>query len=182
MYVNLEDGDVVAEFRRRLIHIVGFRYRLDAAAAEDVVQSGLTAYLQVRDRYPPTEDHLRILHGIVRNKALEYLDRCRREKEGLGRLLGQPDLARDHPTLDPDGAGASPSALHDLLRREDGRQILEALAHLKPQSRALLLRLAKVGRPQLVAETGLNPNTLDTQLRKCRLELRALLRQRGLLM
>jgi RNA polymerase sigma factor (sigma-70 family) len=179
MSSRLGDETRLAELRSRLIVIAMRSYRLRHAEAEDVAQSALATDLEVNGRYGPEENHLGILHGIFRNKCLEYLDRNRRERQGLGRLVTQPDAARDRPWLVPEGQGA-PGAMEELLRREEGRLILDALAHLRPETLALFRRLARLGRRALIAELGANKNTVDSRLHAGRRELKALLQARGI--
>jgi DNA-directed RNA polymerase specialized sigma24 family protein len=169
----------LSRLRAKLVHLA-MRRGLRAADAEDVAQSSLAAYLEVRGRYDRDQNHAAILFGILQNKCLEFFDRARREKEALARCASIPDVAREHPLIVLDGkTGASAGALEEILSREAGQQILEALAKLPEAMRQTILRLAEVGRAGVVARSGENKNTVDTRIHVARQRFRKLLVQRG---
>jgi DNA-directed RNA polymerase specialized sigma24 family protein len=95
--------------------------------------------------------------------------------------VSDPDAVRANPRIEPDGRGASQSTVEEVLRREDARQILSALAKLRPEAREMFRLLAEedLGRKGLLEHYDLNKNTLDTRLHAFRKELRKLLADRG---
>jgi RNA polymerase sigma factor (sigma-70 family) len=176
----LEVGET-GRFQAGLIYLAKRQYRLPRDVAEDLVQAALVTYLEVRHRYPRSEEHLRILVGIFRNKCREHIGRSVRAARGLDALKsnalgggGAQSAARMEPTLE-DGV------LHELVSREDGRLILQALARLRPQAREMFRLITEEGldRKQLMTRFGLNANTLDSRLHTYRRELRGILDRQG---
>lgn len=178
----LEDPGAIERLRGRLVQIAWFRYRIPESDAADVTQTAFLAYLEVRRRYPVAAEHGAILVGIFRKKCLEHIARSVREKRRLKRYCESPDAARQNPWIRPLHAARSPSVLDELAVRETGRQILEAIAGLRPGPRRIASLIAHEGyaRQDLLSHFGLNANTLDSRLRSCRLQLRGLLRRSGI--
>src|SRR5262245_43770469 len=100
----LETAQAVG-LRRTLLYLAKRRFRFSRDVSQDLVQSSIVTYLEVRDRYPRSEEHLRILVGIFRNKCREQVGRSVRAAKGLGALrsvaeTGSSDVAsaRREPT------------------------------------------------------------------------------------
>ncbi len=72
--------------------------------------------------------------------------------------------------------------IEQVIRREDGNKITDAIRELKPQARELfeLLLEEDVGRRGLMERFRVRPNTIDSRLRSARLELRELLKAKGI--
>ncbi len=175
------EPETMERISAKLLQVAWFRYRIPREQAEDVLQTAFAAFLSVRHRYEVEEEHPAILVGIFRKKCLEHIDRSVREKTKLRRYCNAADSARENPWIRRDRPAEAPSVIDELVRREDGRQILEAIAELRPTSRklfALILRRG-LGRKELIDELGINKNTLDSRLHVGRRELRGLLRRRG---
>jgi RNA polymerase sigma factor (sigma-70 family) len=178
MLEELGDDSGLLSLRMRLVYLA-VRRGLRAADAEDVVQNTLAAYLEVRDRYGEEENHAAILHGILHNKCLEFFDRHRREKQGLARCASRPDAVRANPMLSPEGMGASPATLEEVIHREQGERILAALSDLPAGMREIIHQLAEIGRKGVVAVSGENKNTVDTRIHAARQKLKTLLARHG---
>jgi DNA-directed RNA polymerase specialized sigma24 family protein len=159
------------------------RYRIPIGEAEDIAQTAVTTYCEVRERYADEENQFGILYGIFRKKCLEFIDRSVRELRRLRECCRTPDAARVNPRLDPEGHGSTRPVLEDLIKREDVAIILAALDELRPEAAEMLrLLLAEdVGRQGLLERYDINPNTLDWRLHTYRNEFRKLLRRKGVL-
>lgn len=177
----LEDPASIERLRGRLVQIAWFRYRIPEAEAADVTQTAFASYLEVRHRYPVPGEHGAILVGIFRKKCLEHIARSVREQRRLKRYCESPDAARQNPWIRPVRAAQAPSVLDELTTRETGRQILDAIARLRPGPRRIASLIAYEGcaRQDLLQRFDLNPNTLDSRLHTCRTQLRGLLRKAG---
>jgi DNA-directed RNA polymerase specialized sigma24 family protein len=97
-------------------------------------------------------------------------------------MCERPDVARENPWIRPSRPAQAPSVIESLIRDEERRHILAAVAALRPTSRQLASLITDDGltRGDLLALTRLNHNTLDSRLHVCRLELRERLRERSL--
>ncbi len=169
------------ELRSRLLYFAGRWYGMANDVAEDIAQDALLTFIQVRDRYPDPAEHRAILVGIFRNKCREYIAKDVRAVRGLKALrsateAGDPKVA-SKPTL----ASRDDGILHDLVHRENGGIILEALSSLRPKAREMFRLILEEGcsRAELVERMGLNRNTLDSRLHAYRAELRDILARRG---
>jgi RNA polymerase sigma factor (sigma-70 family) len=165
-----------------LVRHAWFRYRIGATDAEDLVQAALATYLEAGERFSEVPNHNALLFGIFRNKCLEHIERSVREKRRLRRMCEKADVARDNPWIRPSKPGQAPSVLESLIHDEDRRDMADAVASLRPASQRLLLLITDRGmtRREIILETGINRNTLDSRLHVCRNELRERLRERSL--
>jgi RNA polymerase sigma factor (sigma-70 family) len=172
----------MAALTRSFVRHARFRYRIGPNDAEDLVQSSVATYLESGDRFSGVANHNALLFGIFRKKCLEHIDRSVRERRKLRRMCATPDAARENAWIRPSRAGESPGVLESLVRDEERRQILDAVAALRPTSQRLVTLMTDdgVSRQGLIELTGLNKNTLDSRLHVCRGELRNLLRERSL--
>jgi RNA polymerase sigma factor (sigma-70 family) len=177
---DLSHSRFVERLGTRLTRLAWFRFRIRQTEAEDIVQTALAAYCQVHGRYSSDIDHRAILVGIFRKKCLEHIDRSAREQRRFVRYCANQDAARENPWIRPDLPGQTPSVLEELVRADEKRQILDALAQLRPASRRLIELMVErnMGRRDLIDHLRLNKNTLDSRLHVCRLELRRLLARR----
>jgi RNA polymerase sigma factor (sigma-70 family) len=173
-------GADAARLRERLPYLAWRQYRIPQGTAEDLVQAAMVTYLQVRHRYPETEEHPRILVGIFRNKCREHIHaqiREERQRQLLAKLAEASEGRIAAVSTDVKGDGV----LEDLVRREDMGLIFEALSNLRPSAREMLRMIVEDGatRQDLIRHYGLNKNTLDSRLRAARQEVRAMLREKG---
>jgi RNA polymerase sigma factor (sigma-70 family) len=172
------EGTATGRLVSSLVYLARARFRIRAESSEDLVQSAILTFLEVRHRYPREDEHARILVGIFRNKCREHIERTVRSARGLEAVRAAADSKRgpsdSRATLD-DGV------LRDLVHREEGGRILEALAHLRPQAREMFRLITEEGltRRELMRRFGLNANTLDSRLHTYRRELREALAKRG---
>jgi RNA polymerase sigma factor (sigma-70 family) len=173
----LERGDT-ARLEASLLYLARRQFRISKEVAEDLVQAALLTYLEVKHRYPRTEEHYRILVGIFRNKCREHIGRSVRAARGLESLRA---AASAREPVAPQSATPGDGVLQDLVDREDGRRILEALGSLRPQAREMfrLITEEKLTRKELMRRFDLNPNTLDSRLHTYRREFRTLLSRQG---
>jgi RNA polymerase sigma factor (sigma-70 family) len=177
----LGQEEETAHFQTGLVYLARRQYRLSRDVAEELVQSALVTYLEVRHRYPRTEEHTRILVGIFRNKCREHIGRSVRtartldglRRAAVGQASGTPG-ARVEPMLET-------GVLGEIVNREEGRLILEALARLRPQAREMFRLITEEGlsRKELMDRFGLNANTLDSRLHAYRGEFRKILQGQG---
>jgi DNA-directed RNA polymerase specialized sigma24 family protein len=183
MITRLADRQGYQEILTRLTNLAWRRYRIPATEAEDVAQTAIATYCEVRARYENETNQVGILYGIFRKKCLEFIDRSVRELRRLRECCRTPDAARVNPRLDPEGHGSTRPVLEDLIKREDVAIILAALDELRPEAAEMLrLLLAEdVGRQGLLERYDINPNTLDWRLHTYRNEFRKLLRRKGVL-
>ncbi len=179
---ELSDSRAMAALAESLARHARYRYRIGATDAEDLFQSAVATYLEVHKRFAEGSSHSALLFGIFRKKCLEHIDRSVREKRRIQRMCDTSDVARENPWIRPSQAGEAPSVLATLVRDEERRHILEAVAALRPSSRKLVSMIVDDGasRQDLIGLTGLNRNTLDSRLHVCRNELRERLRERSL--
>ena len=181
MIRQLTDTETFGKIHEKLVFLAWHKYRIRRGDAEDIAQTAIATYCEVRERYEGEENQYGILLGIFNNKCLEFIDRSVREKRRLKSLCETADARRENPWLDPEGRGAPKGVLEDLIHREEGRLILAAMAELRPEAREMFQLLARkrLGRKGLLAHYGVNKNTLDSRLHVFRKELRAILREKG---
>lgn len=176
----LEKGET-ARLETSLVYLARHKYRIARDQAVDLVQSTLLTFLEVRHRYPKSEEHVRILVGIFRNKCREHIERSVRTTKGLASIRSTAENGiADVSSVRTESTGGG-GILDEIVRREDGRLILEALATLRPEAREMLRLIAEEGvsRKELMRRLGLNANTLDSRLHTYRKELKELLKRRG---
>jgi RNA polymerase sigma factor (sigma-70 family) len=175
------DGEETSRFQTGLVYLARRQFRLSRDIAEELVQSALVTYLEVRHRYPRTEEHLRILVGIFRNKCREHIGlsvRAARNLDGLRRATIDSAAGVTGKRAE---AMLEAGVLSEIVNREDGRLILEALARLRPQAREMFRLITEEGltRKALMQRFNLNANTLDSRLHAYRGELRKILQGQG---
>ncbi|MEN8150982.1 MAG: hypothetical protein ABFS86_14265 [Planctomycetota bacterium] len=171
------------QVRRKLAYLAWRKYRISAENAEDIVQTAVTTYYEVKSRYEGEENQYAILVGIFYKKCLEHIDASQRENRKIKKFRAKPEVQKENPFLQPERDREQKSVLGDLIGREDGSLILSALAGLKPESQELfrLMLEEDYDRKDMIRHFGVNKNTYDTRLRAARLELRASLEQKGVL-
>ncbi len=169
------------EVRRRLILIAGFKYRIRECDAEDIAQTALAAYCEHGHRYRNETNQMGILIGIFKKKCLEFIDQSIKTTHRLKRIAEESTKIDESP-FKPERGGTARPVIDQVIRREDGTRIVEALQELKPQARELfeLLIEEDVGRHGLMKRLKLKANTLDSRIRSARLELRGILKARGI--
>jgi len=181
MIHRLTDRRAFESVRQKLVYLAWRKYRISAEDADDIVQNAAATYCEVRDRYAGEENQYAILIGIFYKKCLEFIDQSQRESRQMQTFCSKADARRESPWLAPEDSREKKSVLGDLVRQEDGRLILSAMAGLRPESRELfrLMVEEEFERKEMIRHFGLNKNTYDTRLRTARLELRDALRQKG---
>ena len=175
---NDPDG---AEVQARLRYFVWRWYRLRGDPADDIVQAAVLTYCEVRERYGGSEDRPDILLGILRNKCREHIARKMRRARGRRRLEVAVRAGETNLPVMPEEPTQG-TVLDELIQREDGRSIIEALARVRPKARRMFHLLgAGATRKDLLRHYRVNKNTLDSRLHAYRGELRELLAERGVL-
>ena len=189
MIQQLADQQGFTKVVDKLVLMAWYRYRLPRNEAEDIAQTAVTTYLEVRERYAEEANQKAILIGIFRKKCLEFIDRSVRERHKLHTYGKRVELRLQRERLDP-GTDHNGRAIHNpqpvlerMIHDEDVDLILSALGELRPEAREMLtlLVIRDVGRKGLIEKYGLNENTLDSRLHVYRNELRAVLRRKGVL-
>lgn len=175
------DPTWILEVERKLHFIARERYRIRRQEATDLVQATIETFLEVRSRYPRTEEHPRIVVGIFRNKCREHIERAVRSSRRIEELRREVEAGTaDLPAIRA-ARRAEGGLVEDLIRREQAERILYALAALRPEAREMfrLITQENLSRKQLIERLGLNPATLDSRLHTYRRELKRLLDDRG---
>jgi RNA polymerase sigma factor (sigma-70 family) len=176
----LEKGET-ARLHTSLVYLARRQYRIARDIAEDLVQAAMVTWLEVKHRYPRAEEHLRILVGIFRNKCREHIGRSVRTARGMESLRSNAISGGPAAATLRAAPATEDGVLSDIVNREDGRLILEALGNLRPQAREMFRLIAEEGlsRKELMERFSLNANTLDSRLHTYRRELRAILDRQG---
>ncbi len=158
--------------RARLQYFTWRWYRIKGETADDIVQSALLTYVQVRERYGGDEDRPDILLGILRNKCREHIDRRIRASRAFRSLRAAAEAGETAIPVVPSPSSGE-GVLGELIHREDGRIILETLAQVRPRAREMFRLLAEgATRQDLLRRYRINKNTLDSRLHAYRGELR----------
>ena len=175
------DTDERERLGARLLYLAWRWYRIPNEVAEDIVQAAVVTFIEVRERYPREEEHQVILIGIFRNKCREHIDRVMRATRGLRALRAAARAGDSAVPVLPADSTAEDGILHELVNREDGQIILEALGELRPRAREMFRLIIEEGcsRQELIERYGLNKNTLDSRLHAYRAEFREILTRRG---
>jgi RNA polymerase sigma factor (sigma-70 family) len=166
----------------RLLYLAWRWYRIPSDTAEDIVQTALVTFIEVRERYPNPDEHSVILVGIFRNKCREYIARTMRAARGLRALRTAAQSGTATIPVLPAESTPDDGVLHELVNQEDGRLILGALSELRPKAREMFSLIIEKGatRQELIEHYKINKNTLDSRLHAYRNELREILSRRGL--
>ncbi len=189
MIQQLADQQGFAKVVNKLVLMAWLRYRVPRAEAEDVAQTAVATYLEVRHRYVDQPNQHAILIGIFRKKCLEFIDGSARERRKLRSYGRRIETRRRRDRLDPRVAKNGRAlrkpqpVLEHIIHEEDVDLILGALGEMRPEARDMLTVLIRGenGRKGLIEKYDLNENTLDSRLRVYRKELRQILLQRGVL-
>jgi len=146
-----------------LIRAVARRQGVAADALDDVVQETLITVHRVRHTYDPARSYDAWLSAIAGRRAIDMLrSHGRRERREL-----HDDFALDqHP--DRDDASA------DAERRQQARQLREAIAQLPPGQREAVeqLGLREQSLAEAAAQTGRNAGALKVNLHRALKALR----------
>jgi len=175
------DAEERTRLSARLTYLAWRWYRIPNDVAEDIVQAALVTLIEVRDRYPREEEHQVILVGIFRNKCREHIDKVMRAARGLRALRAAAQSGDASIPVVPSEPTTEDGILDELVNREDGQIILEALGELRPHAREMFRLIIEEGcsRQELIERYGLNKNTLDSRLHAYRAEFREILTRRG---
>ena len=150
-----------------LWHVVR-AYGLDAATAEDVVQSTWLALMRNADRVSDPQAVGRWLTVTARREAW-------RVAKQAARIDSHPDLADEQLDVRPD-TGEEPEAA--VVRKARDRALWQAVAALPERCQRLLRVLAFVDRPsytELSAELGMPVGGIGPTRGRCLEKLRAML-------
>ncbi len=168
------DRHETARLQVSLVYLARRQFKIHREVAADIVQNALVTFLEVRDRYSKPEEHLPILVGIFRNKCREHIERSVRTARGFDalRMTAKAEVA-EIPAVRAE-VSMSGGVLTEIVKQENGRHILDALANLRPQAREMFRLITEEGvsRKELMRRFGLNKNTLDSRLHTYRRELK----------
>lgn len=166
--------------RGRLLYLAWRWYGISREDAEDLVQAACGAFVEVEYRYPNPDEHPRILVGIYRNICRGYIRRGIQEARNRQRLKQEVEGGSLAPLLRR--TSSEDGVLHELVRQENGRLILEALGRARPPAREMFRLITEEGatRADLARHYHVNENTLDSRLHVYRMEVRRDLAGRGL--
>lgn len=175
---TLCDPEAFTRLTEELVARAWRRHGIRRGTAEDLAQAAFIAFWQTHLRYPVAEEHGAILSGIFRHMCLHHVRGAQRERTRLQRYCTDPDRSRENPWLRPPGRADRHGVLEEFARRDARREIVAAIERLSPQSRRIaeLITQSGMDRRALIEYFGVNPNTLDSRLRSCRIELRRMLR------
>ena len=146
--------DVSVLFRQHHTDLVRLAVLLigDQPTAEDVVQDVFTRLHAKRDRWRPQGDPLAYTRACVINEC-----RSVQRRRAVARRLGgsrdiQPDRAAEH------------SAEHEVIRLEDRRQVLMALAALPRRRQEVLVLRYYLGlsEAEIAAVLQIKPGTVKS--------------------
>jgi len=147
-----------------LVHLTG-----DRAEAEDIAQeSFLQAYLKL-DTFQRHSAFYTWLYRIAFNNSVS-----RRRKK---RVENSVDRQRDLTGEEPVAAGDAPG--DPLERREQARQVQEALAQLSDEHRSILVlrEIDGCDYEEIAAALDINIGTVRSRLHRARLQLREKLQE-----
>jgi RNA polymerase sigma factor (sigma-70 family) len=180
---RLKDHRAFEKVQRKLVYLAWRKYRIGATDAEDIFQNAVATYYEIKDRFDKSDNETAILVGIFYKKCLEHLDARKRESRRIKSITKNLQESGSSAWFTPENVKENRSILGELIRREDGRRILSAMASLKPESQEMfrLMVEEELGRQEMIRHFGVNKNTYDTRLRAARLELKDALQKKGVL-
>ena len=172
----------MTRIQERFLYLAWRRYRIPRGAGEDIVQTALLTFLQVKDRYPRVEEHKHILAGIFRNKCREYIDETVRASRKRRTLLAKMQGGHDEIRIPASEMTTEDGVVGELVRDEESSAIMRALAELRPPAREMFQLITEKGlsRQELIEFYDLNRNTLDSRLHAYRREFRRVLERHGI--
>ncbi len=167
--------ELVRRYERPVFSLV-YRMVRDRELAEDLSQDAFVKVLNHIDRYSPEFKFSSWLFKIANNVAIDHL---RRRKLDTISLDGSPFATS--PTEAQSSALNLPidqeSALDELVARELGSEIEDAIGTLRPEYRACIMLRHVEGRSyeEIAATLDLPLGTVKTYIHRARHELRQIL-------
>ena len=130
----------------------------DDRLCEDVCQEVFIKFLRSGQGIDPKEIRFWLLR-VTRNAALDY-----RKKLKLDTIKTEPISEKER------GTTTDKDPLRQILRREHGRKVLDALREHDPRGMEILIGIEIEGRTveELAAQYGMKPNNLRTRLYRVR--------------
>ena len=187
---NLPDADVVSLAQRgreaayrellrryeRPVFSLVFRMVRDRTVAEDLAQDAFVKVLNHIDRYRPEFKFSSWLFKIANNVAIDYL---RKRQLDTVSVDGSPhaSTAAEIEATSFQLADPGESALDEMVARELGTRIEQAIAQLRPEYRQCILLRHVEGRAyeEIAATLDLPLGTVKTFIHRARHQLRELL-------
>lgn len=140
--------DLVDEYYDRLFRAAVF-LTSSPTAAEELVQDTFMAAGEGLDRFEGRSSHYTWLYGILRNKYYKWVRDQKRNPMSLEHMTGDEDSRRPAGVLE----GEEKQPLENLAKKEDAREVREAVSDLPPHHRDVLLLRFMEGLPyQDIAE------------------------------
>jgi len=167
--------ELIRRYQRPVFSLI-YRMVRDRELAEDLAQETFVKVLNALDRYRPEFKFSSWVFKIANNAAIDHLRK--RELDTLS-LEGGPDAT----TADRLEATAlqvgdvSESPLEELVARELGSTIEQAIGKLRPEYRACIIMRHVEGRPyeEIAGMLELPLGTVKTYIHRARSELREML-------
>ena len=167
--------ELIRRYQRPVFSLI-YRMVRDRELAEDLAQETFVKVLNALDRYRPEFKFSSWVFKIANNAAIDHLRK--RELDTLS-LEGGPDAT----TADRLEATAlqvgdvSESPLEELVARELGSTIEQAIGKLRPEYRACIMMRHVEGRPyeEIAGMLDLPLGTVKTYIHRARAELREML-------
>jgi len=167
--------ELIRRYQRPVFSLI-YRMVRDRELAEDLAQETFVKVLNALDRYRPEFKFSSWVFKIANNAAIDHLRK--RELDTLS-LEGGPDATtadRLEATALQIG-DASESPLEELVARELGSTIEQAIGKLRPEYRACIMMRHVEGRPyeEIAGMLDLPLGTVKTYIHRARAELREML-------
>lgn len=167
--------ELIRRYQRPVFSLI-YRMVRDRELAEDLAQETFVKVLNALDRYRPEFKFSSWVFKIANNAAIDHLRK--RELDTLS-MEGGPDAT----TADRLEATAlqigdtSESPLEELVARELGSTIEQAIGKLRPEYRACIIMRHVDGRPyeEIAVMLDLPLGTVKTYIHRARAELREML-------
>lgn len=164
-------GELVLRYQDRLFHVI-LRVVDQPEDASDVLQETFISAYHALPNFKGDSELFTWLYRIAFNSAITQ----RRKKKPVVSLdSGRPS----DPVIDPVDESLGNQPGDELTRREDHRQLHEAIAKLSPEHREVLLMkdLDDLKYEDIAEVLGVPIGTVRSRLHRARLELRALLEE-----
>jgi len=167
--------ELVRRYQRPVFSLI-YRMVRDRELAEDLAQETFVKVLNALDRYRPEFKFSSWVFKIANNAAIDHLRK--RELDTLS-LEGGPDATtpdRLEATALQIG-DSTESPLDELVARELGSTIEQAIGMLRPEYRACIIMRHVEGRPyeEIAGMLDLPLGTVKTYIHRARAELREML-------
>ena len=156
--MNNEDFNRIDDEHYRVVMATAKNIIDDDKLCEDVCQEVFIKFLRIGQGIDPKEIRFWLLR-VTRNAALDY-----RKKLKLDTIKTEPISEKER------GTTTDKDPLRQILRREHGRKVLDALREHDPRGMEILSGIEIEGRTveELAAQYGMKPNNLRTRLYRVR--------------